>query len=163
MQNWTYLGKELTELPPKVFGFVYLITNLESGRMYIGRKYATKKVGKVRKGIRRTKRVESDWQDYTGSSDELNADILRLGHKQFRREVLAFGYSKGEVNFAESFLQFALGALETDRFYNYTILHKYHKSNVSRYQSMPQLHDVVRRLRYSGADTSSSSVFPSSS
>jgi tRNA(Ser,Leu) C12 N-acetylase TAN1 len=80
------------ELPADCVGIVYLITNTDSGRMYIGKKLArfkttryrmhTQKNGKkVRKKIRGA--VASDWQDYYGSSDALAKDIERLGKTNF--------------------------------------------------------------------------------
>ena len=54
-------------------GFVYLITNTTNGRMYIGKKLARFKRSrpplKGRKNKRRYK-VDSEWQDYYGSSDD---------------------------------------------------------------------------------------------
>ena len=78
--QWIYQNEPVTELPEDCAGIVYLITNTESGRMYIGKKLArfkttryrmhTQKNGKkVRKKIRGA--VASDWQDYYGSSDAL--------------------------------------------------------------------------------------------
>ena len=55
-------------------GFVYLITNLTTNLKYVGKKnfWSVRKLpplkGKTRK---RTKRVESDWKDYYGSSEEV--------------------------------------------------------------------------------------------
>ena len=39
MSHWLYENKTLNTIPNGHFGFVYLITNLSSGRKYIGRKY----------------------------------------------------------------------------------------------------------------------------
>jgi hypothetical protein len=73
--TWLYNGKPVEELPEGVVGFVYLITNTQSGKRYIGKKLArfkkTKPPLKGRKNKRRTT-VESDWRDYYGSSDALN-------------------------------------------------------------------------------------------
>ena len=38
--HWKYDGKEITNIPEDVVGFVYLITNTTNGRMYIGKKLA---------------------------------------------------------------------------------------------------------------------------
>ena len=38
--HWTYRGKEITNMPEDVVGFVYIITNTSNGRMYIGKKLA---------------------------------------------------------------------------------------------------------------------------
>ena len=76
--HWTYQGKNITKLPEDVIGFVYEITNTTNGRKYIGKKLARFKRSrpplKGRKNKRRFK-VDSDWQDYYGSSDELTADV----------------------------------------------------------------------------------------
>ena len=37
--HWLYNNELLTEVPSKAFGFVYMITNTLTGKMYIGRKY----------------------------------------------------------------------------------------------------------------------------
>ena len=75
------------ELPEDFFdnqplGFVYRITDKESGKFYIGQKKMQKKVtrpplkGKVRK---RHIVKESDWKKYTSSSNDLNKDIFEYG------------------------------------------------------------------------------------
>ena len=80
--QWTYQGNEITNMPEDVVGFVYLITNTTNGRMYVGKKLAKFKRSrpplKGRKNKRRYK-VNSDWQDYYGSSDDLTIDVNKLG------------------------------------------------------------------------------------
>jgi hypothetical protein len=104
--QWIYQNEPVDELPADCVGIVYLITNADSGRMYIGKKLAqfkttryrmhTQKNGKkVRKKIRGA--VASDWQDYYGSSDALSKDIERLGRDRFRREILYYCRSKAEI------------------------------------------------------------------
>jgi len=72
--GWIYKNTEVTMIPEEIVGFVYLITNTTNGRMYIGKKLARFKRSrpplKGRKNKRRYK-VDSDWQDYYGSSDDL--------------------------------------------------------------------------------------------
>jgi hypothetical protein len=80
--NWTYQGNNIAELPEDCVGFVYEITNTINGRMYIGKKLAKFKRSKAPLKGRRNRRrykVESDWQEYYGSSDDLTMDIKRLG------------------------------------------------------------------------------------
>ena len=83
---WTFQQKTVDELPEDVVGFVYQITNLTNGRMYIGKKLARFKRSrpplKGRKNKRRYK-VDSDWRDYYGSSDELSLDIKKIGKQNF--------------------------------------------------------------------------------
>ena len=72
---------------------------------------------KAEKNKRRTT-VESDWQDYYGSSDELTADIEKIGKEKFKREILYYCYSKGECNYIEAREQFRHRVLESDEWYN---------------------------------------------
>ena len=91
--NWTYEGKVINELPEWVTGFVYQITNTTNGRMYIGKKLARfKKSRKPLKGRVNKRRytVDSDWKEYFGSSDELNADIKKFGKSKFKRVILFY-------------------------------------------------------------------------
>lgn len=119
--TWTYQGKEVEELPQDVVGFVYIITNTTNDRQYIGKKLAkfsrTKPPLKGKKNRRRTK-VESDWRDYYGSSDELNEDIKRIGRDSFKREILFYCYSKSELSYIEAREQFNYRVLESDKYYN---------------------------------------------
>ena len=38
MSDWTFNGECVKELPTDIVGFVYLITNLASKKMYVGKK-----------------------------------------------------------------------------------------------------------------------------
>jgi hypothetical protein len=119
--TWTYQGTEVLELPQDVVGFVYIITNTTNDRQYIGKKLAkfsrSKPPLKGKKNKRRTK-VESDWRDYYGSSDELNEDIGTLGKDNFKREILFYCYSKSELSYIEAREQFNYKVLESDKYYN---------------------------------------------
>ena len=119
--HWTYQGNEITKIPEGVIGFVYLITNTTNGRMYIGKKLAKFKRSrpplKGRKNKRRYK-VNSDWQDYYGSSDDLTIDVNRLGKDKFKREILFFCRSKAELSYVEAREQFARKVLESNDYYN---------------------------------------------
>ena len=121
MENWYYNSEEVTELPEKVVGFVYLITNLTNNRKYIGKKLAqfkrTKPPLKGRKNKRRSS-VESDWRTYYGSSDDLNEDVEKLGTENFKREILYYCYSKSELSYVEAREQFKYKVLESDDWYN---------------------------------------------
>ena len=129
--TWTYQGKEVEELPQDVVGFVYIITNTTNDRQYIGKKLAkfsrSRPPLKGKKNKRRTK-VESDWRDYYGSSDELNEDIAQLGKDSFKREILFYCYSKGECSYIEAREQFRHRVLESDDWYNGHIRVRVHKS-----------------------------------
>ena len=118
---WIYEQKPVNELPNDAVGFVYQITNTTNGRMYIGKKLARFKRSrpplKGRKNKRRYK-VDSDWRDYFGSSDELLADVSRFGKQKFIREILFYCSSKSELSYIEAREQFARKVLESDNYYN---------------------------------------------
>jgi hypothetical protein len=119
--DWTYQGKGILELPEDCVGFVYQITNTTNGRMYIGKKLAKFKRSRAPLKGRRNKRrykVESDWQDYYGSSDDLTIDIKRLGADNFMREILFYCKSKSELSYVEAREQFARKVLESNDYYN---------------------------------------------
>jgi hypothetical protein len=137
--TWTYNKQIISELPDDVIGFVYLITNLTTGRKYIGKKLAkfsktrykmhTQKNGKkVRKKIRSY--VDSDWKTYYGSSEALSADVLALGTHSFSREILRMCYSRAECSYMEAKEQFYNGVLETADWYNAQISVRVHKKNI---------------------------------
>ena len=119
--HWTYREKDILELPEDCVGFVYLITNTTNDRMYIGKKLAKFKRSKAPLKGRRNRRrykVESDWQEYYGSSDDLTMDIKRIGAENFKREILFYCKSKSELSYVEAREQFSRKVLETKDYYN---------------------------------------------
>lgn len=119
--TWLYKNEKLDELPKGCEAFVYLITNKTNGMMYVGKKLAKFKVTKAplkgKKNKRRSTK-ESDWREYWGSSDRLNADVERLGSENFTREILHFCPSRGIASYLEAREQFERKVLETDDYYN---------------------------------------------
>lgn len=135
--QWIYKNQPVEQLPEQCVGFVYIITNTVSGRMYVGKKLArfkttrykmhTQKNGKkIRKKIRGA--VASDWQEYYGSSDQLNRDVESIGRNRFQREILYYCRSKAECNYIEAREQFARKVLESDQYYNGHIRVRVHGS-----------------------------------
>ena len=127
---WYYQGAAFTSDDiGDFFGFVYRITNLQSGKQYIGRKYFQQK-RKPRGGKRRVT-SESDWKKYYGSSDELSADRKLLGNAAFKREILSLHTRLGDVNFEETKQLFLHNVLtetldgKTPLYYNSNILGRY--------------------------------------
>ena len=127
---WIYEGKPFTSDDiGDFFGFVYCITNIKSGKQYIGRKYFQQK-RKPRGGKRRVT-SESDWKKYYGSSDELSADRKLLGNSAFKREILSLHTRLGDVNFEETKQLFLHNVLtetldgKTPLYYNSNILGRY--------------------------------------
>jgi hypothetical protein len=120
-------------------GFVYLITNLVTGRKYIGKKLAkfsktTYKVVKLKNGNKKKKKIrskiDSDWLTYYGSNDELNKDIQTLGQENFKREILYYCNSKAQCSYIEAREQFRHQVLESDAYYNGQISVRVHGSHI---------------------------------
>jgi hypothetical protein len=137
--SWTYQGSIVSELPEDCIGFVYLITNTVTGRQYIGKKLAkfsktTYKTVKLKNGTKKKKKIrskiDSDWQEYYGSSVELSKDIDTLGKDKFSREILYYCKSKAETSYIEAREQFDRKVLESDKYYNGHIQVRVHGSHI---------------------------------
>jgi hypothetical protein len=137
--TWYYQGNEVVDLPEDCVGFVYLITNNISGRMYIGKKLAkfsktTYKTVKLKNGNKKRKKIrgkiESDWREYYGSNDQLNADVAQAGAENFTREILYYCSSKAECSYIEAREQFSRRVLESNDYYNGQISVRVHGSHI---------------------------------
>ena len=137
--TWTYQGQVVNELPEDCVGFVYIITNTTSGRQYIGKKLAkfsktTYKTVKLKNGTKKKKKIrskiDSDWQEYYGSSPNLTADINTIGKENFKREILYYCKSKSECSYVEAREQFTRKVLESDEYYNGHIQVRVHGSHI---------------------------------
>jgi hypothetical protein len=137
--SWLYENTQIETLPDDCVGFVYLITNTISGRKYIGKKLAkfsktSYKVVKLKNGNKKRKKIrskiDSDWQLYYGSNDQLNQDILALGADNFTREILFYCRSKAECSYVEAREQFNHRVLESDDYYNGQIVCRIHGSHI---------------------------------
>jgi hypothetical protein len=137
--TWLFEDQNIEILPEDCVGFVYLITNTVSGRKYIGKKLAkfsktSYKVVKLKNGTKKKKKIrskiDSDWQLYYGSNDELNRDIQTLGSEKFTREILYYCKSKSECSYIEAREQFRHKVLESDAYYNGQISVRVHGSHI---------------------------------
>lgn len=150
---WHFHGKPVSSIndfptPEKLLGFVYKITNLQTGQIYIGKKnfFSKRKKNLTKAEMPTDKRKktykhvvkESDWQTYYGSNKELVADVQALGETYFRREILQLACTSKHLNYLEVKFQFAHGVLENAS-YNGNILGKFYQKDVkSCYDSTGQ-------------------------
>ena len=132
MPNWFYKNKEVTEeyqFEDKAVGFVYMITNIETGKFYIGRKVftntLTKKLtkkeiseqsGPGRKPTKKRVSKESNWREYWGSCKPLLAEVKEVGEDKFKREILKLCFSKKQLTYYEIAYQCKYDVLETNSY-----------------------------------------------
>lgn len=123
VEPWTYNGQPVEEADLKnYYGFVYKITNKETGKFYIGKKnlhsyrsqvkhVLNERTGRMNK-VRDILVSESNWRDYFSSSLEIWKEIKTSGRGLFTREILLFVPTKKQLTYYEAKFQFMTGCLE---------------------------------------------------
>ena len=130
---WYYRNTSFKETPEDYQGFVYEITELRTGKKYIGKKnfWKPKTLPKNSKRKRRIRtRVESDWRSYFGSSGVLNQLVEEQGEQNFKRMILKLCKTKGEMSYYEAKIQFENDVLLNDEYYNEFIGCKIHAKHL---------------------------------
>jgi hypothetical protein len=137
---WVFEGIPfLSENIDDKFGFVYLITNIQNNRKYIGRKYFWQ--FRTPRGKKRKVKSESDWKNYYGSCPELKEDIDKLGRENFSRTILSLHKTKGKTNFGETSQLFKNDVLTESldngepAFYNGNILGRFYRKDYYEYNN----------------------------
>jgi hypothetical protein len=111
-------GVILTE---DTFGFIYEITNTINQKKYIGKKQCKSKLKRKPLKGKKNKRIEikeSDWKEYTSSSNDLNEDIKTYGKDKFIFKILKVCRSKWELAYFEIKEQLQREVLLRDDYYN---------------------------------------------
>lgn len=116
--TWMYNDAALETEPDGFVGFVYLITELSTGKKYVGKKLFWKPVYRKVKGKRKKSLAPSDWKEYHGSSKNLQEAIEENGKENYKREILRLCKTKGEMSYFEAKEQFDRDALIRDDYYN---------------------------------------------
>ena len=132
---WYYNDEPFDITPEEFQGFVYIITDRENQKKYIGKKFfwKPKTLPKTRTRKRRVKtRVESDWRSYYGSSMEIKLLVEQKGTNRFDRKILKLCKTKGECSYYEAKFQFDYDVLLRDDFYNEFIGCKIHSKHLKR-------------------------------
>jgi hypothetical protein len=144
---WLYNNeqiKSLEQISNKIEGFIYKITNVETGEYYIGKKAVQSKINKklgkkeiaaqpIARGRKVTKKQvisESNWLSYYGSSDVLKKQIQEYGKEKFTREILCFAFSKQQLTYLEVVEQIKADVLNDEKALNQSILGKFYKGKV---------------------------------
>ena len=104
--HWLKYGKEEEFIPNlDKFGFVYLITNLQNGKGYIGCKQYLM--------YRKLKETESNWKRYMGSSKWLLKDIEKIGKEHFKFEIIAEYKNRRSLRYYELYYQMKFNVLSS--------------------------------------------------
>ena len=133
---WFYNDKEFNPAEYDVnnlAGFVYLITDLKNNKKYVGKKnlWSVRKLPPLKgQKRRRTKKLESDWQNYFGSNEEVKMLVENDGRERFKREILRLCKSKGEMTYFEMKEQIDREVLFRDDYYNEFIGGKIHSKHL---------------------------------
>ena len=131
------------KFPENCIGFVYKITNIKTGKFYIGkkslysnvRKKLTKKelaelTGPGRKPTKKLVTSESNWMDYWGSNKGILQEIKEEGTDSFRKEILKFCFNKKQLTYWEVHYQCINEVLLTDKSYNDNVLAKFFRKDL---------------------------------
>ena len=134
MEQWIYNEEPFEPAQLEDWaGFVYLITDLENGKKYVGKKnfWSTRRLPPLKgQKRRRTKKAESDWRTYHGSNEEVKLLVEQSGPQRFKREILRLCKTKGEMSYFEAKEQFDREVLFSDEYYNEFIGCKIHSNHV---------------------------------
>jgi len=119
--------------PNDWFGFIYLIENIETSQKYIGKKQFRNRRRKRVAG-RKNRKVEikeSNWSNYTSSSDDVNSLIEELGKDKFTFFILKLCKTKRDLGYAEVEEQIKRNVLqsklpnESREYYNKSIMNRW--------------------------------------
>lgn len=133
----------ISKFPVGCVGFVYKITNIKTGKFYIGKKslYSNTKKRLTKKELAELegpgkkpvfKRVikETNWLEYWGSNKTLLEELKADGSAHFRKEILQLCYNKKQLTYWEMHHQCVQGVLTTDKSYNDNILAKFFRKDL---------------------------------
>lgn len=131
---WYYQNKEFNETPEEYQGFVYMITEFDTGMKYIGKKFFWKPkiLPKTKTRKRRIKtKVESDWRQYYGSNKEVQLLVEEKGENNYKREILRLCKTKGQCSYYEMKYQLEYDVLlKPQEYYNSFIGGKIHRKHI---------------------------------
>jgi len=139
--DWKYNGiiiNSIDQIPEKIVGFIYVVRNLTTDKVYYGKKslYShrkkrlTPKEKLLPENKRKTFKIETThtaWQNYTGSCKILNDDLVR--GDVYEKEILKFCTSRVQMTVLEMKIIFCENCLEGEHCYNENIGGKYFPKN----------------------------------
>lgn len=119
---WLYSGVPFdSEHISDYIGFIYCITEISTGKLYVGKKiFRNKKAKPPLKGKknRRITWVESDWKSYYGSNGTLKQLVADNGGSLYKREIIHLCKSKAHLNYMETKELFDRNVLFDGNYFN---------------------------------------------
>jgi len=133
--SWIYKDQIITSLdqiPENAIGFVYEITQISTGKKYIGKKslYSYRTLPPL-KGQKRKRKVikESDWNKYYGSQADLKL-LVKENKQDFYREILEFAFTRKTLTYLENKYLFSKGVIEPNsNYFNDNIESRYFRKD----------------------------------
>jgi len=145
--SWKYNGEDFIEVPNKMEGFVYIITNLSNNKKYIGKKHFWTRQKDRKTGRRKTQ--ESDWRNYSSSCDLLKKDIKDFGEDKFLKEIIHLCPHKKSMSFYETMEQFKRDVIFRDDYYNTNIEGKFFTSEVENIYNLVHKNLMINKINFS--------------
>lgn len=143
--SWKYKGEYITEckdMSKDVFGFIYKITNTNTGQYYIGKKQVIsvrkRNFGKKEIALLEDKRVkkyemvvkESDWKTYRSSNNEVKNWFESDDETYCTLEILRFCSNKKSLTYYELQEQFSHDVLGDELALNDNLLGKFFRKDL---------------------------------
>ena len=143
--SWTYKGSYITELsdmPEGTIGFIYKITNGQTGQYYIGKKNVAsirkRNFGKKEIALLTDKRMkryemvtkESDWKTYRSSNKNVSEWFTDSSNDKLQLEILRFCSSTKSLTYYELQEQFAHDVLGDENALNDNLLGKFFRKDL---------------------------------
>ena len=133
--SWKFKGNIVTEenTPEGAVGFVYKITDIRTGKFYIGKKSLTSTrrlkplKGKVRK---RVVKKASDWEKYYSSNEWIKSEVKAGNAEHFEREIIQFCFSKKSLTYWEVWWQFKMDVLADPQSINENLMGKFFRKDI---------------------------------
>jgi hypothetical protein len=128
--EWLFNNLPVSELDidiSKYAGFVYRITDTQTGLFYIGKKSFHSTRTKTFKTGRKRRKItdESDWKRYWSSCIPLKELLLQRKFEGFKREIIHLCPSKIDLTYCEMKEQFVCNVLEDHNSLNTNIAGKF--------------------------------------
>ena len=98
ISHWTYRTQPWDKPYPEIlrdhlYGFVYIITRITDGKLYVGKKSLHT--------LRRKAKHESAWRTYMGSSMDLSFDIATMSKSAFTFNIIEFSSTPKYLDYLE--------------------------------------------------------------